>query len=56
MSPEMKNSSSKVMTNSHMTSSLKKTNFVQENKKFKNFFKIYGYSKENSVKVKDDVS
>jgi hypothetical protein len=41
------------MTASHMTKSLKKTNFVAENKKFKNFFKIYGYSHENSV---NDVS
>lgn len=37
------------MTASHVTKSLKKTNFIAENRKFKNFFKVYGYSKDNSA-------
>ena len=28
---------------------MKKTNFIEENKKFKNFFKVYGYSRDNSL-------
>ena len=38
-----------MLVNSQISKSLKKTNFIEENKKFKNFFKVYGYSKDNSL-------
>lgn len=37
------------MMASQVNKSMKKTNFIAENKKFKNFFKIYGYSRDNSI-------